>query len=61
MDAGIEPFHLIERGTNLLAGQPRMVDEVDEILDRLLEIDVVFPERVVAIEDQDLGGAHRPA
>src|SRR5207249_9810023 len=46
MDAAVEPFDLIERGTHLLSGERRVREKVDEVLDCLLEVDVVLPQRV---------------
>src|ERR1700736_707428 len=55
----IEALDLIQRGAHLLATERRVVEEIDEVLDRLLEGDVVFPERVIAVDDQDLMVGHR--
>src|SRR5437868_3711235 len=59
MDVAVEALDLIEGGTDLLAAERRMREKVDEVLDRLLEVHVVFPQRVVAVDDQDLSPRHR--
>jgi hypothetical protein len=33
-----------------------MVKERDEVGDRALKVDIVFPERVIGIDEQRLGG-----
>jgi hypothetical protein len=40
----VELLDLIEGGAHLLAAERRVVEKIDEVLDRLLEVDVVFPE-----------------
>src|SRR5438132_14157208 len=48
---------------NLAPAQVCMRQEFDECLDRLLEVDVVFPERVVTVDQEELtarGGRHAP-
>src|SRR5207244_883306 len=62
MHPDIHELDLIEGGANLLPSHRRVPQEVDERLDRLLEVDVVVPEGVVAIDQQELAariGCHR--
>ena len=59
MHPAVEPLDLIQGGPHLRPAERRVVEIVDEILDRLLEVDVVFPEGVVAVDDQDLPRGHR--
>ena len=57
VDPAVESLDLIQGGAHLFPAERRVVEKVDEVLDRLLEVNVVFPERVIAVEDQD---RHRP-
>ena len=59
MDAAVEPLDFVEGGTHLLPAERRVREKVDEVLDGLLEVDVVFPQGVVAVDDQDLPAPHR--
>src|SRR5260370_4958839 len=54
MPAHIHPLDFIESASHLLPGHRRVSQEIDERLDRLLEVDVVFPERVVAVDQKEL-------
>src|SRR5438132_7940710 len=48
---------------NLAPAQVCMRQEIDESLNRLLEVDVVFPERVITVDQEELtarGGRHAP-
>ena len=59
----VHTLDLVQRGANLLPRHRRVTEEVDEFLDRLLEIDVVLPKRVVAIDQEKLAsgwGCHPP-
>jgi hypothetical protein len=48
-------LHIVEHPTNLLGGELVMIEKRDEANDRPLEVNVVFPERVVRVDQQSLG------
>ena len=50
----IDRLELIEDGAHLVAGHRGVSEKIEKLIDRLLEVDVVLPERVVAVEDQVL-------
>ena len=53
MHPAIQPFDFIERDPHLFTAQCGVGQEIDEVLNRLFEVDVVFPEGVVTVDDQD--------
>ena len=57
MQRDVHTLDLVECGAHLLARHRRVTEEIDEFLDRLLEVHVVLPERVVAIDQKKLPGA----
>ena len=54
MNSEVRPLDLVEDGPRLFSRQRRMGQEIEEILDRPLEVDVVLPEGVVGVEDEIL-------
>src|SRR5256886_15157668 len=59
VNLAVEPLDFIECGPHLLPAERGVGEKVDEILYGLLEVDVVLPQRVVAVDDQDGPGRHR--
>src|SRR5438552_15642103 len=62
MQRDVHTLDLVERGAHLLARHRRVTEEIDEFLDRMLEVHVVLPERVVAVDQEELAagcGCHR--
>src|SRR5258708_2562030 len=49
------PLHVVQHQANHLGGVLTMVEKRYELGNRPLEIDVVFPERVIGIDEQSLG------
>ena len=54
MHRDVHTLDLVERGANLLARHLGVAEEINEFLDRPLEVDVVLPERVVAVDQEKL-------
>ena len=59
LDDGI-PLHIVQHQPNRLGRMLAMVEERNELRDRPLEINVVFPERVIGIDEQSLGPVLSP-
>ena len=47
---------VVEHFAHLLGRKFVMIQKRDEARDRALEVDVVFPERVVGVDEEGLGG-----
>jgi hypothetical protein len=47
-------FHIVQNCTHLFGRIFTMIEERDETRDGALKIDVVFPERIVGIDEQRL-------
>ena len=56
----VEQLDLIERGPHLFAAERRVRKKVCKRLDRLFEVDVVFPEGIVPVDDQERMSYHIP-
>jgi len=54
VDPGVDPFDVVEHVTDLRRRQRRVREILDELIERALEVDVVFPERVVGVDDEVL-------
>src|SRR5580658_10958335 len=50
------PLHVVEHGAHLLGRKLVMIEKGNEARDRPLEINVVFPQRVVGVDEEGLGG-----
>ena len=48
-------LHIVQHLTNLPGGEFVVIQEGDEVRDRSLEVDVVLPQRIVGVDEQDLG------
>jgi len=55
---GVDGFDLVQDGAYFARIEPGVGQEVAEIVKRALEIDVVFPQRIVGVDDQILPLAH---
>src|SRR5713226_4473263 len=53
-------LHVVQHQANHFGGVLAMIEERYELGDRPLEIDVVFPERVIGIDEQSLGAILSP-
>ena len=58
-DGGV--LDAVEVAANLFGGVDTVIEVGDEAGDGALEVDVVFPERVVGVDEQSLVGARRKA
>src|SRR5208282_2502486 len=54
------PLHVVQYQANRLRRVFAMVEERNELGDRSFEIDVVFPERIIGIDEQSLGAVLSP-
>ena len=54
------PLHVVQHQANHLWRVFAMVQERNELCDRALEINVIFPERVIGIDEQSLGAIVSP-
>src|SRR5580704_14732369 len=48
----IHQLNFVQHVADLSGSQGRVIQKIDEIIERLLEVDIVFPERVVGIENE---------
>jgi hypothetical protein len=53
LDDGI-PLDVVQHQANCLRRVFAMIEERNELCDRPFEVDVVFPERVIGIDEQNL-------
>src|SRR5438309_10980704 len=56
----VEQLDLIERGPHVFAAERRVRKKVCKRLDRLYELDVVFREGIVPVDDQERMRYHTP-
>jgi hypothetical protein len=54
VNPGVIDLDFIQNPANLVRSERGMVQVIAELVERLFEIDVVFPERVVGVEDEVL-------
>src|SRR5258708_8264053 len=54
MDPGVGLLHLVQYVAHLSRPHRRMVQKRHKLCERALKVDVVFPQRVVGIDDQVL-------
>ena len=45
-------FDLIQDFAHLRRAERRMAEKVDEVIEGALKVDVIFPKRVIGVEDQ---------
>ena len=50
----VRPFHVVQNERTSAGEYSLWFEERDEISDRALEVDVVFPQRIVGIDKQRL-------
>src|SRR5579883_869578 len=56
VDARVGGLDLIQHVAHLGGSERRVIEELHELLEGTLEVDIVFPERVVGVDDQKLSG-----
>jgi hypothetical protein len=49
------PFNVVENFAHLLRGKLMMIQEQNEVGNRALEVNVIFPESIVGIDEKSLG------
>src|SRR3954452_15377178 len=54
MELRVGGFHFVEDVANLVGPERGVIQVIDEVVEGALEVDVVFPERVVGVDDQEL-------
>jgi hypothetical protein len=59
VDLRVDALDVVQHIPHLLRRHRRMREEAGELIERALEVDVVFPERVVSVDDEVLA-CHAP-
>jgi hypothetical protein len=54
VDTDVRELDFIQDRSNLLGSMDRVIEEVDELIKRLLKVNVVFPKRIVGVNNQVL-------
>ena len=52
VNLGVDELNFVQHITHLSRRERGMIQEFDKIIERALEINVIFPERVIRVEDQ---------
>ena len=61
VDFDVGALDLVEHRPNLWRAHGRVIEIIDELVKRFLEVDVVFPERVIGIDQKVLAGVSGPS